>query len=127
MQFYAKYQVAQPFPVTERVLAGFVAHLHEAQLAPGTVKSYLAAVGHMQIALGLGDPNIGAMPKLEYVVKGLKRTHQPYTPHTCLPITLAILRDLQVIWEKQPDRQDASMLWAAACMCFLASFRQGRL
>ena len=39
----------------------------------GTVKSYLAAVRHAQIAIGLGDPHMSDMPQLEYVVKGLRK------------------------------------------------------
>jgi len=38
-----------------------------------TIKSYLAAVRHSQIALGLGDPHVGDMPQLEYVSKGIKK------------------------------------------------------
>ena len=59
-----------PFPATEPVLAAFVAMLYTQGLASGTVKSYLAAVRHAQIAIGQGDPQIGAMPQLEYVLKG---------------------------------------------------------
>ena len=62
-----------PSPSSLReVLSGFVAHLHEAGLAPGMVKSYLVAVRHFQIMLGLGDPYLGNMPMLEYVDKGLQ-------------------------------------------------------
>ena len=43
----------------------FVALLYRDSLSSGTIKSYLAAVHHSQIALGVGD-----MPQLEYVSKG---------------------------------------------------------
>ena len=42
-------------------------------LAPGTTKSCLAAVRYDQVARGFGNPTIGGMPLLEYVVRGLKR------------------------------------------------------
>jgi hypothetical protein len=48
------------------VLAAFVAHLYTEKLATNTVKNYLAALRH---ALGMGDPQMGNMPCLEYVVK----------------------------------------------------------
>ena len=34
------------------------------------MKSYLAAVRHAQIAMGLGDPVMVKMPHLQYVLKG---------------------------------------------------------
>ena len=49
----------------------FEAHLYREGLVASTVKSYLAAVRHAQIALGLGDPKMAGMPQLEYVTKGL--------------------------------------------------------
>ena len=66
--FSETYHVTQPFPASERVLSGFVAHLHKAGLALEIVKSYLAAVRHSQIALGLGKPYLGNMSMLDYVV-----------------------------------------------------------
>ena len=66
-----------------------MAHLHGAGLAPGTAKGYLAVVRYTQIGLGLGDPHIGDMPQLEYMVKELKRTYRPVSSRTRLPITPA--------------------------------------
>ena len=121
------YQISQPFPITEHVLSGFVAHLHREGLAPVTVKGYLAAVRYSQIGLGLGDPHIGDMPQLEYVVKGLKRMYGPASSRTRLPITPELLWQLRNVWAKWPERRDASMLWAAACMCFFGFLRVGEV
>ena len=54
------------------------------------MKSYLAAVRHEQISMGLGDPHIAQMPQLEYVLKGAKQLVTSET-HKRLPITLSIL------------------------------------
>ena len=59
-----------PFPTSEKILLLFVSFLHQQQLSHGTIKSYLVVVRYEQIAQGMGSPNIGAMPQLEYVLKG---------------------------------------------------------
>ena len=56
----------------ERTLTLFMAFLSEKGLKASTAKSYMAAIRHSQIAMGLGDPKVGDMPQLEYVIKGLK-------------------------------------------------------
>ncbi len=76
----------------------FVAWLHAKGLTSGTVKGYLAAIRHSQIALGLGDPKIGEMPQLEYVLRGMKRMARRPT-RTRLPVTLEILRGLKLVWQ----------------------------
>ena len=114
-----------PFPATEANLIAFVASLYCQRLAAGTVKSYLAAVRHAQIAIGLGDPQIGAMPQLEYVLKGLKRKVAGRQHRVRLPITPGILRKLKRVWEQMPDRFNAAMLWAASTLCFFGFLRLG--
>ena len=52
--------------VVQGIRDGFqVAHLHNEGLAPGMMKSYLAAVRHEQISMGSGDTHIAQMPQLE--------------------------------------------------------------
>ena len=51
----------------------FVAFLQEQGLSHQMAKSYLSAVRHMQISQGMGDPNMGSMPRLELVVRGMKK------------------------------------------------------
>ena len=92
-----------------------------------TVKSYLAAVRHTQIALGLGDPHMGEMPQLEYVVKGVKKMPTDRSTRTRPPITLEILCRLKSVWQNWPNCRDASMLWAAATMCFFGFLRAGEV
>ena len=47
-----------PFPAREDTIILFITRLHLDGLAPGTMKSYLAAVRYEQIRRGLGDPEI---------------------------------------------------------------------
>ena len=105
----------------------FVAFLYEEGLSSATVKNYLAAVRHAQIALGLGDPNISSMPWLEYVLKGFKRS-VGCAPRCCrLPITPDILRHLKRVWQALLNHADASMLWAASMICFCGFLRSGEV
>ena len=117
----------QPFPVTEQMLLAFVAFLFKEGLAAGTVKLYLAAARHAQIALGLGDPRIASMPKLEYVMKGFRRATSTRGKRTRLPITPTVLRKLKASWEKLPCHEDAVMLWAASYFCFFGFLRLGEV
>ena len=79
----------------ESILCAFVTRSFEDGLAAGSVKSYLAAVRHTQIALGLGDPRLAGMPKLEYVVKGVRRKSAGKAARQRLLITPPILRKLK--------------------------------
>ncbi len=64
-----------PLPLTEHTVCLFVAHLAEAGLQPGSVKSYLAAICHMQISAGLPDPSLmSTFPRLSYMLKGIQRS-----------------------------------------------------
>ena len=89
------------------------------------MKSYLAAVRHAQIAIGLGDPLMAGMPQLQYVLKGAHRNLAGRPKRTRLPITPQILRVLKNSWEHLPSRKDAVMLWAASTLCFFAFLRMG--
>ena len=112
--------------MTETILSRFVAFLYTERLTGATVKNYLSAVRHAQIALGLGDPDMSKMPQLEYVVKGLKRNTSTIK-RTRLPITPDILRRLKGIWQSWQNQRDASMLWAAVTMCFCGFLRSGEV
>jgi len=90
--------------------------LYKEGLKGGTIKSYMAAVRHAQISLGLGDPRMSDMPQLGYILRGIKKaTGGP--PGTRLPITPDLLRLLRESWSPWTDKNGA-ILWAAACMCF---------
>lgn len=48
-------------------------YLADNGLAPSSIKCYLSAVRHLQIAMHMEDSNIGGMARLEQVLKGAKR------------------------------------------------------
>ncbi|MCX8521142.1 MAG: hypothetical protein ORN28_06345 [Rhodoferax sp.] len=116
-----------PFPASEEKLSQFVAHLFMAGLSAGTVKSYLSAVCHAQIGLGLGDPDLPSMPRLEYIIKGYRRKSVKSGGRPRLPITPAILRALKAVWFLDGNSFSVSMLWAASCLCFFGFLRSGEI
>ena len=120
------YNIAKPFPLTEDVLTHFIAFLYKEGLKVGTVKSHLAATRYAQIALGLGNPHMEDMARLEYVVRGVKRLASAPT-RTRLPITLTLLAQLRCSWLTSQSGRDALMLWAAATMCFFGFLRAGEV
>lgn len=115
-----------PFPTSEKNLILFVAQLFKDGLAGSTIKSYLAAVRYSQIALGLGNPHIPSMTQLEYVLKGAQKSARSKS-RPRLPITPSILEKLYSVWAASSDPFNASMLWAAACMCFFGFLRSGEV
>ena len=69
---------------------------------------------------------MGNMAQLEYVIRGVKRMAQVRT-RVRLPITLDVLKGLKRVWQKLPNQRDASMLWAAATLCFFGFLRTGEV
>ena len=113
-----------PFPASESTLQLFVSYLHQEGLSFGTIKSYLAAIRFEQIAQNLGNPNIHLMFRLEYVLKGIKRSTTTNS-RPRLPITPEILLSLRPIWQQLPIKQNAKMLWAASNLCFFGFLCSG--
>ena len=123
LKFCEKYYL-QPFPTFESALTLFVAYLHQKALSPGTIKSYLAAIQYHQISQGLKDPNVSKMPRLEYIIKGIKRLSL-HSTRCWLPITPPILIKLKEVWKADRDQFNASMLWAA--LCFFGFLQSGEV
>ena len=120
------YNIHNPFPEREDTPARFFAHLYKGGLKTGTIKSYLAAVRHAQIALGLGNSHMENITQLEYVVRGVNRLHNK-SARARLPITLELLGQLRQAWFAELEEGDSRMLWAAPTMCFLGFYKQGKL
>jgi len=100
----------------EGSMCWFVAFLQVEGLHHSTVKLCLSAVRNLQISLSLGDPQMNSMPRLELVVRGLKKEQAGCPLKPRLPITLAILRQVHTYFKGSQD-WDVIMLWAVMCLC----------
>ena len=127
--FCERFQVLDPFPVTEGLLCSFAAFMADAGLAPQTVKSYLAALRNTQLSLGLPDPREqSSLPVLRRVLAGISRSRlgrgQP--SRVRLPITATVLRNIKQELDRSahPERL---VLWAVCCTAFFGFFRLGEL
>ncbi len=110
IHFCTLFHVCNPLPVSPQLLCYYSAYLATLGLAPSTIKSYLAAVRHLQIAEGFPEPGqYASLAKLRLVATGIqKEASRP--PHIRLPAD-----------------QDTIMLWAACCIAFFGFFRIGEL
>ena len=119
-----------PFPVSESLLCYFSTHLACQKQSSQNIKVYLLAIRHMQITLGLPEPQgFSAMPRLRLVQSGIQRTHATQQTETRvrLPITPAILLKLKEHWTPHKADADIVMLWAATSLCIFGLFRSRKI
>ena len=116
-------------PGSEHQLYQFVVFLAIEKLCHNTIKCYLAAIRHLHIAVGAGDPGISHMPNLEQVLKGVKSSQakEKKQVKVRLPVTPEILLQMKKAWGKESGGRDVVMLWAAASLCFFGFLRSGEV
>ena len=113
----------QPLPASENTIALFIAHLGSQHISYKTIKSYLAAIRHLHVSYGLSF--IGASPRAQLIIRGIRRVQgdPPRAPR--LPITPALLRKIKASLATKPLDADHRLYWAACCLAFFGFMRCG--
>jgi len=112
-------------PAGENILCQFVTKMASEGLKHQTIKSYMAGIRHLHLEQGIGNPFQPTLPRLHYVLHGVKRSQEEEgaTGKERLPITPLMLRQIQAVWDSQADDPDIAMLWAACCLAFFGFLR----
>ena len=106
-------------PTLESTLLLFVAHLGQQGLTHTTIKVYLAAVRNLHIATGNHQAFYSQLtPRLQQVLKGIKKEQATRPAKVHLPITLSIMRQIKAVILTQQWNYHTAMMWAACCVAF---------
>ena len=124
---FCKDKSLSPLPAPEKQLCQFVSSLAIQSLCHNTIKSYLAAIRHLHIAEGYGDPHIHAMTRLEQVLKGIKMIQSKGPKkRERLPITPNHLAKLKEVWSSGLGKFDGQMLFCSSLAMFFWIYAVGR-
>ena len=77
---------------------------------------------HNQLTTGKSWPT--AAPRLNYVLKGIRRSHATtYQPRERLPITFPIMTGLHAVFSRTSGNFRDIMIWAACCLAYFGLLR----
>lgn len=97
----------------------FVSHLAQDGLAYQTIKVYLSAVHNFHITAGLHKEFVQQLtPRLEMVLRGIKKDKAGTATQSRLPITIEIMAKLKDSFSRNPTDYNNIMMWAACSLAF---------
>ena len=106
----------------------FAAYLALKGLKWQTIKTYLSAVRHLHLVKGpQGSFSDSARPRLQLMLRGIKKVTATRPTKARLPITPNILRQVWQAMHQSPVTEDCVMLWAAMTTCFFGFLRAGEV
>ena len=129
-EFCTTHNITSPFPISQSLLRYYITFLAKQKLAPSTIRVYVSALRHSQIALGFPAPAQAAMPKLKLISRDIARARdesQEAPPSKRLPITPSILAGICRCWNPCITDYNHIMLWAACTTAFFGFFHLGEL
>ena len=104
----------------------FVSYLAQQGLSQASIKVYLSAVRNLHVSAGLHEEFSKQLtPRLELVLKGIKKEKAKSAPHSRLPITVEIMGSIKTVLTLHPTDYDNTLLWAACCLAFFGFLRCG--
>ena len=87
---------------------------------------YLSAVPNLHVSAGLHKEFSKQLtPRLELVLKGIRKEKAKSTPPSCLLITVEIMGSIKAVLARNPTGYDNTLLWAACCQAFFGFLRCG--
>lgn len=117
-------------PTSEDTLCKFAAFLASKKIKHQTIKCYLSGIRFQHIIRHLSDPFLKDMPRLQYVLRGIKKDrsiHPQQSQYKRLPVSPTILLQVHSVLTSSPCTHDTLMLWAAALLCFYGFLRSGEI
>ena len=104
----------------------FVSYLAQQGLSQAPIKVYLSAVRNLHVSAGLHEEFSKQLtPRLELVLKGIKKEKAKSAPPSRLPITVEIMGSIKTVLALHPTDYDNTLLWAACCLAFFGFLRCG--
>ena len=111
-------------PTSEDTLLLFITHLAQQGLSHATIKVYLSAVRNLHVTASLHKEFEEQLtPRLQMVMKGIKKDMSLNSSRVRLPITIDIMQKIRRILGQKPKEHDNIMLWAACALAFFGFLR----
>ena len=111
-------------PTSEDTLLLFITHLAQQGLSHATIKVYLSAVRNLHVTASLHKEFEEQLtPRLQMVMKGIKKDMSLNFSRVRLPITIDIMQKIRRILGQKPKEHDNIMLWAACALAFFGFLR----
>jgi len=121
-EFCKEHNVPSSAPIDQTMICYYVSYLAKAGLQASSIKVYLAALRHTQIARTGTELELSKMPKLKILQSGIRRTQAllPKQSLTRLPITPTIMGKIKEVWSPRAQEEDTMGRQCTVFLWFLS-------